>query len=125
MSVCMCVDFICFIIIVNVINLDGMHEHAFHLVYWAYGLREPLWLPSTLRQIVYIIWLFMVIIRTMVLWGSLEFCSIGQVRGDKIPLDETPIDVIVEYEDVWVSYITYTLHEHIVGGMFPKAMKRN
>ena len=54
----------------------------------------------------------------------MEFCSIGQVRGDKIPLDETPIDVIVEYEDVWVSYITYTLHEHIVGGMFPKAMKR-
>ena len=120
----MYVDFIYFIIIVNVINLDGMHEHAFHLVYWAYGLRAPLWLPSTLSQIVYIIWLFMVIIRTMVLWGSLEFCSIGQVRGDKIPLDETPIDVIVEYEYVWVSYITYTLHEHIVGGMFPKAMKR-
>ena len=54
----------------------------------------------------------------------MEFCSIGQVRGDKIPLDETPIDVIVEYEDVRVSYITYTLHEHIFGGMFPKSMKR-
>ena len=59
----MCVDFIYFIIIVNVINLDGMHEHAFHLVYLAYGLRAPLWLPSTLSQIVYIIWLFMIIIR--------------------------------------------------------------
>ena len=60
----------------------------------------------------------------MVLWGSLEFCSIDQVWGDKIPLDETPIDVIFEYEDVWLSYIIDTLHEHIVGGMFPKAMKR-
>ena len=77
MSVCMCFDFIYFIIIVNVINLDGMHEHAFHLVYWAFH---------------------------------------------QIPLDETPIDVIVEYEDVWVSYITYTLHEHIVGGMFPETL---
>ena len=65
----------------------------------------------------------MVIIKTMVFWVSLEFCSIGQVWGDKIPLNETPIDVIVEYEYVWVSYIIYTLHEHIVGGMFPKAWK--
>ena len=56
--------------------------------------------------------------------GFVRLLGILFHRSSMRALDEKPIDVIVEYEDVWVSYITYTLNEHIVGGMFPKTMKR-